>query len=72
MIYHLYSNQDATIYEKNPTLNAGLDEILELKTKLNNFLIGLYGSLAVAYPLLQEPKFATIKTYPKRPAVEYF
>ena len=31
MIYHLYSNQDATIYEKDPTLNAGLDEILELE-----------------------------------------
>ena len=31
MIYHLYSNQDATIYEKEPTLNAGLDEILELE-----------------------------------------
>lgn len=31
MIYHLYSDQDATIYEKEPTLNAGLDEILELE-----------------------------------------
>jgi hypothetical protein len=31
MIYHIYSNQDATIYEKEPTLNAGLDEILELE-----------------------------------------
>jgi hypothetical protein len=31
MIYHLYSNQDATIYEKEPTLNAGLDEVLELE-----------------------------------------
>ena len=31
MIYHLYSNQDATIYENHPTLNAGLDEILELE-----------------------------------------
>ena len=31
MIYHLYSDQDATIYEKEPTLNAGLDEVLELE-----------------------------------------
>lgn len=31
MIYHLYSDQDATIYEKKPTLNAGLDEVLELE-----------------------------------------
>lgn len=31
MIYYLYSDQDATIYEKEPTLNAGLDEVLELE-----------------------------------------
>jgi hypothetical protein len=34
MIYHLYSNQDATIYEKEPTLNSGLDEILELEKNI--------------------------------------
>ena len=31
MIYHIYSDQDATIYEKEPELNAGLDEVLELE-----------------------------------------
>lgn len=36
MIYHLYSNQDATIYESEPTLNAGLDEILELEKIVTN------------------------------------
>ena len=65
--YEVISDAYKKLQEEND-----INEILELKTKLNNFLIGLYGSLAVAYPLLQEPKFATIKTYPKRPAVEYF
>jgi hypothetical protein len=36
MIYHLYSNQDATIYESEPTLNAGLDEVLELEKIVTN------------------------------------
>jgi hypothetical protein len=57
MIYHLYSNQDATIYERNPTLNAGLDEILELEKvvtsdtmiEVSRILINFNVSQSVAY-----------------------
>ena len=30
MIYTLYANRDATIYEKTESLNTGIDSVLEL------------------------------------------
>lgn len=38
MIHSIYSNKDTTIYEYYPTLNTGLDEILEL----TNTVVGSY------------------------------
>ena len=36
MIYNLYSTQDSTIYEAMPTMNAGLDEVLELNKNVTS------------------------------------
>ena len=35
MIYTIYANHDATIYEKSQSLNSGIDSILELSHQSN-------------------------------------
>ena len=45
MYYHIFTDRDATIYEKYPERNTGIDEILQLsKVASGSLLNGIFQS----------------------------